>query len=310
MRAEHEREQKEAISYALANMFVQTPNVERVYKSIKFCRMHNEKAKSKASYIHQSIIGEGGTGKTAMLTRYCNRPENNPHIVVVNDERGQEKEIDILPVLYVITPSPFTKGALNERILEALGARIFVNEKIEPSKRRAMNLMKDQGVAVLILDEIQSIAYLTDNGQRDAMEHLKDISNVSKVSVVLSGTENFQEMIEMSPQYRRRYPVIKIEPYKNDDDFIWLLKSIEDQIKAPFPTNLTHPQIAKVLFDISKGYLGILGPFIEAMFYEMGIDDDSVSLSDMIITPSIVRKTYMNRGIYLEEPKKKIAKKK
>lgn len=293
-----EMKAKEDLLRRVTNFYVETPMVANIYKAIESCRRQRKLSEVGVSPMHQCIIGEAGVGKTRMLQRYCNRKENLPR----EWTDGEGNIFTHTPVTYVITPSPFNIGALNERILEALKAPILTNERNEAKKRRAIDLMKDQGTEVLVLDEIQSVGY-TKGGVRAGIDNIKDMANKGNACLILCGLPEAADFIRPEKQYTRRHPVLQIKPYSScDEEFVSMLNSVEEQINAPFPLKFTEMEsgIPQYLFELCEGYFGILSPLIQVLFEEIGISDDTVKLSEMKISVRAIKQAYEARGTILK----------
>lgn len=281
----------------VVNAFVETDQVKSVYDAVKSCRIHHQCAGPDVSQNHLFILGQSRVGKTRTLKRYSFQKTNSKYVKI--DTSGNE--IDTIPVLFVDILSPFTMLGFYQRILEKLGAPIIKYAKIEDTKRQATNLLEDQGVEVLILDEIQSFIYSKYVTEREAMETIKDISNKSNVSIIGCGLPQVKKVLDIDNQYSCRFRVLEMKPFTEcNNEFISYLRNLEEQIDTPFPLGLSNikSKLPQLLFEISEGLPGKIALFTEELFVQLGIDDDTVELSQMKVTRETVKRTVEKiRGI-------------
>lgn len=141
------------------------------------------------------ITGATGTGKSCALQYYLE------HFPVNDGDMGQE-----IPVLYVQTPSAPTVKSLAEAILSALGDPASFKGTSEEKTRRIYKFFKACEVELLLIDEFQHFAEVNRRGStRDVTDWLKNLLNVTRVGVVLSGLPACEQTLAYNAQLARRF---------------------------------------------------------------------------------------------------------
>ncbi|MEH7301904.1 TniB family NTP-binding protein [Neobacillus drentensis] len=216
---------------------------------------------------HTFILGGGGVGKSQMAKNYLKK---YPGYTYVDEE---DNEIDILPVIYVETPHPFTWKELYFSILESLGCS-RINGTVGDLKERVLYLLRLQQVKIIFFDEIHNILTSTAVSNKAAMEHLKHISNKTNVSMVLLGTPAALELRNLDDQYKSRYRLKYLKRFEScDDEFCDFLNSVEKQIAPIYPFGLGNRNtgIPDLLHYQSKGKVGFLIPIIQEAYKIRGV---------------------------------------
>jgi hypothetical protein len=279
--------EKAALYNRVVNVYVETEQTKRAIEAIEFCRSHHENAKEDVPQDHLFILGNSRAGKTRMVKRYSMRPENKPYIQI--DEMGNETLM--MPVVYISLYRPFTIIGFFQQILEALGRPVFPTKpSIDSVRRAAMNLLKDQGVKVIIVDEIQSVINTPFVKPADALQPIKDVSDNGKVSIIGCGLPEAKGLSSMDDQYAFRFRTFHMHPFEAcNEEFLSFIKGFEEQINAPFPLGISdNPARCETLFKATEGLPGKVYDFFEELFFQLGINNPDVRLSQMKVTNNII----------------------
>lgn len=141
------------------------------------------------------IAGPTGTGKSSALKHYLD------HFPTHDGDMGLQT-----PVLYVQTPSAPTVKSLAEAILSALGDPASCKGTSEEKTRRIYKFFEACEVELLLIDEFQHFAEVNRRGStRDVTDWLKNLINVSRVGVVLSGLPACEQTLAYNAQLARRF---------------------------------------------------------------------------------------------------------
>ncbi len=141
------------------------------------------------------VIGETGTGKTTL----CNA-------VLKKYPRISLRDADVIPVLYVPTPTPATLDSLADAILSSLGDPGAGVGKLPEKSRRIAKLLRALKVEMIIFDEAQ---HMQERGQQYtqymAGDWLKQQLDATGIPTVFMGLPQFEKLLQANPQLRRRF---------------------------------------------------------------------------------------------------------
>lgn len=267
----------------LMNVYVEHPEVTRIWKRLDTNRrLKRMGLESDDSPIHLFIEGKSGAGKTQLIKKYLRR---NPLVTKI-DEEGTE--IDTRPVLYMRLPVPFTYKGFYNNILRSIEPDIPIsNQDVDQLKNQAFSLMRDLGVEMLSIDEMDYLLASTFVQRKAVMENIKDIANSAGVCLVCIGTNEIEGLRTLNPQHRRRYPKTILSHFTScDSEFLSFLEKLENQLELPteYALNLSSPNGAfgPILFDLTRGLVGWITPIIREAFELVGaMDEDFCDFSKL-----------------------------
>lgn len=252
------------------NIYIKNSMVLETWKMLDSMRAHLKKGNKPR---HLFVIGHSGLGKTQSLERYVSM---NPGFTIIDKD---ETEVDIKPVLYIEMPEPFTILEFYQSITASLGAPTLPGRpSIGAVKRQAFCLLEVQKVEMIILDELDNILLSRYVKADEAMNTIKHVSNSANLSIVGVGSPNIEALLELDFSFFRRFPKKEFKAFNNcDEEFCNLLTCIEEQIRPPFYIGLgdTKTKFPKLLYLLSKGFVGILTPLIIEAYRELGVFDDN-----------------------------------
>ena len=77
-----------------------------------------------------------------------------------------------------------------------------------------------------------------------------------------------------------------------NEEFVSFISQIEEQIAAPFPLGISNsPTRSQILFQATNGLVGKVYDFFEELFFQLGINNANVSISQMKVTNDALIKT-------------------
>lgn len=277
----------------IGNLYVEHPKIKSIWSRLDAIRQHRKLISTDDSPRHIFVLGESGVGKSRMAKRYANKNQCSP----IKYEDGTE--CDIKPVLYLELPDPFTIAEFYQSIVKALGApQLIGSPKIGEIKRQAFTLLDKQKVEMILIDEMNYILTSKRVSIEEAMEALKHVSNTSKVSLVCIGTPETEVLQTQKFQYFRRYPVTRLERFKEcNQEFCEFLDDIEQQIRPLRPIglgnkNLKFPQL---LFHFSRGIVGLITPTIQEAYRLLGVfEEDFNDMKKAYLTANEIAIAYKN----------------
>lgn len=277
----------------VSQLYIMHPRIKRIHKVFDSIRIHRKLGNGKNSPRNAFIIGGSGTGKTLLTKGYA---EMHPGHTYVDSE---ENEYDIRPVVYMELPNPFTLQEFYQTIIDSLGApRLPGKQTTGDLKKQAFKLIMDQGVEMLIMDEMNHILTSRHVKQEEAMDAIKYLGNITKISLVCVGTPEAGKLRKLSNQYFRRYVPVFINRFEScDKEFCDFLNEIEQQIAPPSPLFLgdISQGFPQLLFKLSRGLVGILTPIIQEAYSLLGLFDEDISnLMNVNLTVDLIIQAYDN----------------
>ena len=212
------------------------------------------------------IVGPTGAGKTTLIESYR------------NDFPTEYTDTGIFrPVLQVTIPSPATISNLATAILYALGDPRAERGTIGGKTQRVTEHMRDCGVELLVLDEIQHFV------DRDSQVVLMNVSNwlktlikETKVACVLVGLQGeAEQVLHVNPQLARLFGDPRLlSPFKWDDElpetvqeFRLFLKTLDGLLPLPQRSGLASRSLAWRCFVASRGSISYLMALIRRACY-------------------------------------------
>lgn len=207
----------------------------------------------------RTIIGKTGNGKTSLISNFI-------------DFQIQQKNLPKIQhqYLYVTTPPNPSLKTLYLRTLYACGVDRCKGSTEELWHILLTTLNKLQ-VRMIFYDDIEHLA----NTQNDRIlnlcrDVLKDISNSLMIPIILSGTEKAEQLLLSDLQIKSRYPIIRLDEWKNDKNFRILLHSFEMGLPLREPSYLENKELADLIYSLSEGTIGsisevVMGSAVEAL---------------------------------------------
>ena len=246
------------------------------------------------------VAGPTGVGKSTLI-----------NILQDQVERGQIEYLradpGCVPVVVVEAPAPETSTFgwkdFFVRIMEALGEplterKVNVELLCGPTKpnlrhpslstaelrRVTEKCLRYRKTAVLIVDEAQHM-FRSGSGRRllDCLETLKSFASYGTVFVVLVGTYDLTNALELNGQLGRRTALFNFARYEQAEGFrgfLVALKGFQDRLPLVTPPDLLSH--VDYLFETSLGLVGILKNHLErALALAIGAGSGTITLGHL-----------------------------
>lgn len=193
------------------------------------------------------LIGETGAGKTTIMRRFqeAHRPDDNLH-----------GDAAIIPVLYVRCPNSADITLLYQAILENTFTPFKPSDREKTLKPQVRKVLREVGLKVLLLDELQHALVGSKKGTRAFLNELKNLVGELRVSIVGVGIRGAELAMRSDPQLNSRFETETLERWGNNDDFKRLLASFERWLPLREASHL--PQLSADLRRISEGWISDL----------------------------------------------------
>ena len=193
------------------------------------------------------IVGNTNNGKTMLVKRFCSRhpPEDN-----------KEGQSFVVPVLFVQAPPVPDEGRFYNAILDLLFAPYKPSDRVDRKQFQAIKLMREVGLRMLIIDEVQHILAGNLTRQRTFLNVIKFLGNELEIPIVGVGTKDAFRALQTDTQLANRFDHARLPRWKNGDDFIRLLMTFEQMLPLRNPSRLDDPALADRIYSMSEGYIG------------------------------------------------------
>ncbi len=187
------------------------------------------------------VIGDSRTGKTFACNAYRLKSS-------LNQTNG---DAPIIPVIYWHATTETGQRELFVGLLEHLKYRI-TNGTISDLRERVYRLLRACQVEMIILDEAHRFRPKT-------FSEIRDIFDLLEISIVLVGTDRLDAVVRRDEQVYNRFMACH-HFHRFDSQTLEDTTAIWEEyvLKLPQPSNLTSPDIQKILGATTRGYLGAL----------------------------------------------------
>jgi hypothetical protein len=204
------------------------------------------------------IAGATGNGKTSILREFLNR-----------NLGYSTPDVEIKPVLYVISPATAGESRLLASILRSFGYEKWELGSVDVKMRRVLNALLKCKVQVLVIDEIHNML----TGRQRLWESLnvvKTLSNELELPIMLAGIETAKDVVREDPQVSSRFRLIELPTWKDGKEYRDFLCALESTLPLAKPSKLYEKEKAVPLLELSKGLdtapvprAGILGNLVK-----------------------------------------------
>lgn len=195
------------------------------------------------------LIAEPNNGKTTLVTRFRDK-EGAAYV----DNDGQS----IKPVVIAESPPSADEKALYASILEQFWAPYRATAPVVQLRYQTVHMLQACRTRMLIIDEIHSLLIGTALKQREVMNALKLLCNELKIPIIGVGTQDALQVLHTDPQHASRFDVATLPLWEQDKVFQKLLAGFESVLPLQQPSELWHPDTARLLHTISGGNIGNL----------------------------------------------------
>ncbi len=246
------------------------------------------------------VTGPTGVGKSTLINIFRGQVEQG-QIDYLRSDPG------CVPVVVVEAPAPETPvfgwKDFYVRIMEALGEplierKVDVEALFGPAKpnlrhpsfstaemrRFTEKCLRHRKTAVLIVDEAQHMLR-AGSGRKllDCLETLKSFASYGTVFLVLVGTYEMTNALELNGQLGRRTALFNFPRYEREKGFrgfLTALKGFQDRLPLATPPSLLS--YADYLYEVSLGLVGVLKNHLErALALALGAGKDTITLDHL-----------------------------
>ncbi|QAY66345.1 TniB family NTP-binding protein [Paenibacillus protaetiae] len=228
----------------------------RVQKGLDIIRTCHQSLSSATGLQCAIIEGQSGVGKSELISAYL---RENSQIIYVGDSTKRT-------ILHAEIFSPANITSFMEDLLGQLGDYNPSSGTRGNKNTRLVNLIRDCGVELIILDEFQHFKNQKNKSVNyEVADYFKSIINLTKVPVVLFGYEKeAYDVVKENNQLQSRFTIrYNLHPFglENEErihEFRTLLYQIDQQLPFVESSNLADPEFYNRLFDVTNGVLRAL----------------------------------------------------
>lgn len=214
--------------------------------------------------LNELIVSPAGNGKTALLSRFREThlaiisAAGNGKTALVLEFSGRHPEqttpdVQIMSVIYVLTPPSPNEGRMLSAILKGLGYPDYDKGTVASRERMVLNALNMCQTRLILVDEVHNML----GGYKRAEEALRVLKNISSsigIPIVFAGTEDALTVLKYDPQLTTRLNVIEIPLWKNDEEFRRLLFLFEGTLSLMKPSQLWKDPKATKVFELSAAF--------------------------------------------------------
>ena len=186
-----------------------------------------------------AIYGHSGMGKTMLVEKF-----RRDHPPAFNSAVGFETS----PVLAISLTSRPTERRVYAQLLMALG--VSVNERATLLEIKAIRLLKDSMVRVLVFDEVHNLLAGSPREQRVILQLFRHLSNELKASLVCLGVADARDAIAGDVQLARRLDQLVLPRWKGDEEFQEMVTAILRSLPLKRPSE--PPRVCRRLRTLRR----------------------------------------------------------
>ena len=184
------------------------------------------------------VYGDSGMGKSMLVDKF---------MADCATGTGTDRAPNPNKVLVVELSGRPTERRLFSQILDAVDAPHSPRASIVDVERGAINILRNIGVQILVIDEIHNILAGSWREQRIVLNTLRFLSNELKVSLVCFGILEARDAINGDVQLARRFDAVTLPRWTAGKEFEQLVLAIVRNLPLREPSVLTVKGLRCVL---------------------------------------------------------------
>src|SRR3984957_17051393 len=180
-----------------------------------------------------AIYGHSGMGKTMLVEKF-----RRDHPPAFNSAVGFETS----PVLAISLTSRPTERRVYAQLLMALGVSVNERATLLELEIKAIRLLKDSMVRVLVFDEVHNLLAGSPREQRVILQLFRHLSNELKASLVCLGVADARDAIAGDVQLARRLDQLVLPRWKGDEEFQEMVTAVLASRNPPTAPGMADDQ--------------------------------------------------------------------
>lgn len=202
------------------------------------------------------VVGSSNNGKTSIAKTFVERhkPETNSDETILR-----------FPVLYIESLPHPTPESLMVEIIRLIGLPYSSSRDLLRLKVRVYALLKDLGVRVLVVDELNTIVPLTNAKRQTFLAELRSLTVKLGISVVCFSTRAGANVASYDDAFTSRFPIMDLPTWTQGQQWRELVRDFEAYLPFPEPSKLSSSQFSERLLVQADHRLGELSNLLESM---------------------------------------------
>jgi len=192
---------------------------------------------------------------------------------------------EVRPVVVLQMPPAPDERRLYAALLDTLGAPFFVSDGLAVLESIALRMLKSVGPKALVIDEVHHLLAGTAREQRRALNLLKTLANILRITVIAVGTRDALQAISTDPQVVSRFEPMELPRWTESDGFRAFVAALARELPLRKPSSLTDKASTQLLLRRSEGITGrvcwIVGQAAEEAIRN-GVEQIDVALLDRV----------------------------
>lgn len=192
------------------------------------------------------VVGRSLMGKSTLFDEFMRRhpAADNP-----------DGDAAIVPIVMVQYPDTAKEGIYPE-ILAKLNAHLPANTKSPELRRATVELLRQVGMRVLLIDELHNLLEGSPNAQKKGINSIKYLMNELHRPVVAAGTIQALNAIRTDEQISSRLSPLPLNRFRDDESFQELLQLFELVLPLRKPSYLSDPELSSLIHQNTFGIVG------------------------------------------------------
>src|SRR5690606_29051695 len=122
--------------------------------------------------------------------------------------------------------------------------------------------MRDYGVRLLMIDEVQHIERLAHRRQRIILDTIKHLSSELSLPILAFGPDEALNIFASDRQLHNRFKKFVLPKWEPNDQYLRLLASFEQLIPLKEPSGLNQKNMASKIYNRTNGTIGEINTLI------------------------------------------------
>lgn len=275
-------ELRQQVTYLSRQFWVGYPAAERALRRLEFMWLHSRTHRMPGVLI----FGATNNGKTHVIQRFIQLVTRTLPPAALGDDRTPQ----LRPVLHVIAPPVPEEGRLYRGILDDLEVAAPVRLRTTELLNLAVRILRERGVRLLVVDEIQHLLAVSVRAQRQVANSLKQLSITLQMPIAVVGTGEAKAALSVDPQLTSRFVPFELPLWSLDDEYRRLIASFAKQLSMINGGNLIEPDVATKLYELAGPTIGGLAELLRlAAIYQAlwGASMIDIGLLDRLVRAGV-----------------------